>query len=452
MANDEIQPVTQLVNSELDASSLEELHPIKEAISRYIHKIRDIKWGGRVFASDAAQKMHDRVEKAVNQINDGERLLASNDETERIHGIKAVQEGMRKLERFEYSVMPELIESSLFLSLFSTFDAYTGELLAGIYARKPQLFDKLDRKIDLVDVLTARSIEELKKSVLESEIEKFRRKSYVEQFEELESTFGLKLKAFDRWADFVECSQRRNLLTHCDGIVSDQYIKMCKEVGYPEQEIASLGTQLKLGPTYFLATCELMIEVGLKLGQTLWRKILPEELEEADDHMHSAQFDALNSQNWPRAIVMGEFAINLPKHSSELQRRICTINYCIALKFSGDEVKALEVLSKMDWSASISDFQLAAAVLRDQFDDAARIMGQIGKKGQLVNETAYHIWPLFNAFRESPQFISSYEKIYGHPFIVELKRAADAAITEASSKENIINAEPVEKNFEDTAQ
>lgn len=232
----------------------------------------------------------------------------------------------------------------------------------------------------------------------------------------------------------MECTQRRNLLTHCGGVVSEQYRKICKEEKYPEKNIPPLGTELELGPDYFLPTCELMIEVGLKLGQTLWRKILPEELGEADRHLNHTQYDALYSQNWERAKIFGEFAVSQKKFSDEISKRMCIINYCIALKFSGEEECALNELNKIDWTASINDFRLAEAVLKENFEDAASIMIRIGKSGELVTEAFYHTWPLFNKFRESAEFMAAYEKIYGYPFVVELKRYADAALTDASGK------------------
>lgn len=428
-------PDEQTIKTEAATPVAPETHPIDEAITRFLHRARDIKWSCRAFIPTAEGIMKERHDKAVEQIKSGELLLASKDAIERVHGMKLILEAMRKLQRISYSKIPEVIETSLFLSLFSTFDAYTGELLTAIYERKPELFGKLNRQVELVDVLTASSIEDLKKSVLEDVIECFRRKSYVEQFTELEKTFGLTLKAFSRWSDFVECTQRRNLLTHCGGIVSEQYIKICKENGCTEKNIPPLGSKLELGPDYFLATCELMIEVGLKLGQTLWRKILPNELEAADKHLHNAQYDALNTQNWERAKVFGEFAVNQREFSNELAKRLCIINYCIALKFAGDEGSAQKELGKVDWTASINDFKLAEAVLQDRFQDAASLMVKIGKSGVFVSEYGYHSWPLLRVFREKQEFMTAYEKVYEHPFVAELKRNADAALTDASAKE-----------------
>ena len=413
-----------------------QVHPIAEAITRFLHHARDIKWSCRIFAPVAAEIMKQRFDKSVAQIKSGESLLQSEEAVKRVHGAKELQEAVRKLERIKYSKIPEVIETSLFLSLFSAFDAYTGELLSAIYERKPELFSKLTRQIDLVDVLTANSIEALKQSVLEDEIESFRRKSYIEQFAELEATFGLPLKKFERWSAFVECTQRRNLLTHCGGVVSEQYRKICKNEGCAEKDIPPLGTKLGLGPEYFLPTCELLIEVGLKLGQTLWRKVLPDELSEADKHLHRTQYDALYSHNWSRAKVFGEFGVTQHKRSSEIERRLGIINYCIALKFSGDEAFAQTELKKVDWSASINDFRLAEAVLQDRFNDAASLMLRIGESGEMVTKEAYHTWPLFHQFRESVEFCTAYEQIYKHPFVAELQRTADATLTDASAKED----------------
>ena len=442
--NDELKsPVDEqgTESNKPDDSAAEQGNPIAEAITQFLHSARDIKWSGRVFIPKATEMMGERFDEAADKIKNGELLLASDIAVERVHGMKTMQEAVRKIERLIYSKIPEIIETSLFLSLFSAFDVYTGELLTAIYERKPQLFDKLNRKIDLVTVLTASSIDDLKRSVLSDEIESLRRKSYIEQFSELETTFGLSLRKFERWSDYVECTQRRNLMTHCGGVVSEQYRKICRDEGYPEKDIPTLGTKLEIGPAYFLSTCELMIEVGLKLGQTLWRKILPEELEEADRHLHDTQYDALYSHNWKRAKVFGEFAVGQHKFSSEINKRICIINYCIALKFFGDEVNAQKELNKVDWSASINDFRLAEAVLNGRFEDAASIMIRIGKFGEMVKEDFYHTWPLFHAFRESPEFMAAYEKIYGYPFVTELKRHADAALTDASAKEKALTGD-----------
>jgi len=100
------------------------------------------------------------------------------------------------------------------------------------------------------------------------------------------------------------------------------------------------------------------------------------------------------------------------------------------LKFGRRPKEAEEVLSKMDWSATLTDFKLAEAVLHKDYDKAARIMKRIGKEGELVHEYAYHDWPLFRKFRESKLFLKAYEGVYGHSFAAESQHIAETIKTE----------------------
>ena len=72
------------------------------------------------------------------------------------------------------------------------------------------------------------SIEKIKSQFIEKEVESIRRESYIEQFNILENRFEIKtLKKFEEWSLFVEMAQRRNIMTHNDGVVSDQYLDIC---------------------------------------------------------------------------------------------------------------------------------------------------------------------------------------------------------------------------------
>ncbi len=213
--------------------------------------------------------------------------------------------------------------------------------------------------------------------------------------------------------------------------MSEQYRAICKREGYPEQTLPAVGDRIGLGPEYFPKACELMMEVGLKLGQTLWRKLLPDELEIADQHLHRTQYNALTAEMWDRAKVFGEFAVGQRQMSSDVERRLAIVNYAIALQFSGEEAKSCEILSRVDWSACNSEFRLAEVVLLDRFEDAAAIMKRIGKRGDLITQNAYHVWPLFRAFLQSSEFLNAYQEIYGYLFVVKLQRDADAANADA---------------------
>jgi hypothetical protein len=316
------------------------------------------------------------------------------------------------------------MENSLFVGLFSAFDAFTGELVNAMYQKKPELFHTITRSVTLGEILQFESVDALKQDLLEKEIEAFRRESYTEQFEAFGRRFDLKLTSFDRWSEFVEASQRRNLYTHADGKVSEQYLSVCEKAGYSFSKRPKVGEKLTLGPKYFFGTCELVMEVGLMLGQTLWRKVFEEEHEKADLHLNNVVYNALLHERWTYASRVSKFGLHpmIAHQSKDMQLRIRVVNSAIALKFGGDADQCQQLMNKFDWSASLREFRLAAAVLGDDFDGAARIMKEIGKAGEILSEPAYHVWPLFREFRASPQFLSTYEEIYGYGFPQKLQK------------------------------
>lgn len=326
------------------------------------------------------------------------------------------------------------LSSGLFLSIFSAYDSFTGDLLTAIYNHRPELFNEMNRTVSVSEIMQKNSFNELRSAILQDEIETFRRKSYVEQFEDLEAKFKMPLKSFERWPHFVECGQRRNLITHCNGIVSDQYLKICRKEGFTSQKPLSIGDVLTLSVEYLSQTCKIIMEVGVKLGQTIWRKVIPNDLPKADEHLSDVIYNFLLLENWEMAQVFGDFALNQKRVSSDLIRKMMIINYAIALKFDKKPKELLKLLASIDWSASINEFRLAEAVLLERFEDAVAFMQRIDQKGDLLGEGSYHIWPLFRDFRTKEIFLEAYEKIYGHPFILELQK--NVSLVQATSEED----------------
>lgn len=227
-------------------------------------------------------------------------------------------------------------------------------------------------------------------------------------------------------------------------MVSDQYLQVCKEEGYKFDKPVQVGDTLKIGANYFLMASGVMTEVGLKLGQTIWRKMFPGELEEAEEHLHDTVYEFLELRDWKRGVVFGEFNLSLPKIATERHERLAIINYAIALRFGGDAERSNAVIAKRDWSASSNDFRLAEAVLLDRYVEAAALMVRIGPEGEFINERAYHLWPLFRDFRDTEEFRNAYEEVYDRPFVRELKQLAEETVEDAEEAEMVLIEEEEE--------
>ena len=399
-------------------------NPISITIDKYIHALRDIEYCAKSFIPLAIQFHKKQLIEAKDEIDELTDLLTKNG-TDKILAIKKTLNLTDKVDRLQKSKPFAVIEKSLFMYIFSSYDCFIGELLADIYRKKPELFNSINASVPVNEILKYNSFDEFKETVLMNDIEAFRRNSYIEQFKDLENRFNIELRKFDRWPYFIEAGQRRNIMTHCGGLVSEQYIKVCTKEGYVFNPPLKVGDMLGGGTKYFGNSCDLMMEVGLKLGQTLWRKIFPEEIEEADKHMTSVIYENLCMGKWKRAEIYGEYACSQKKVSSDLRRRMDVINYAIALKYGGKFDEAKKKLKEMDWTGCLSEFMLAEAVLMERYEDAGNIMKLIGEKGVLISEPSYHMWPLFREFRGTEIFLQTYENIYGRPFIQTLKSVTD---------------------------
>ncbi|QDE32391.1 hypothetical protein [Shewanella polaris] len=404
---------------------------IKDVIDIFLHRIMDVEDCAKEYISAAAKSYNENGYKLRGEIEKHQiALVAEGDEAIDIIAVKSLRKTLRKVERHNSSSPVTTLEKSLFISLFSVFDKFVGDLVAVLYRKKPDLYNNISKEISLSEALKYASMDELRQVFLDKEIESIRRKSYIEQFKDLEIRFSVKLTKFDDWPYFIERAQRRNLFTHCDGIVSKQYLDICKDVGVKFKKEKEIGEQLEIGAKYLFQSCMLMSQVGVMLGQTLWRKVREDELVKADSHLSRIVFDYLHMEHWGNAISISKFALGLPKISTDEMERIFTVNHAIALNAIDKRKDAKKVLDKKDWSATTYDFKLAYAVLTENYTDAEVVMCKLGKEGELLVELSYHDWPLFREFRDTEEFFRGYESVYGYKYSSKLNEIAETTKNE----------------------
>jgi hypothetical protein len=233
---------------------------------------------------------------------------------------------------------------------------------------RPELINASERTVTFKELNTFSSIGDARDFIVEKEVETLIRKSHAEQFDWLENKFSVKLrKGLESWKTFMEVTERRNLFVHCEGRVSSQYLGVCKEhdiecTGQP------LGQELTVSQTYFAEASECVLEIGLKLGHVLWRKLAPDQREAADGDLNQICLDLIADRRYRWAIKLLDFATNTLKNwSSEAMRRIFVLNRAQAYKWSNDEKTCEKILSAEDWTAAEDKLNLAVAVLRNDY-------------------------------------------------------------------------------------
>jgi hypothetical protein len=362
-------------------------------------------------AHRAAQKSYDEfVEKnCKKETRDGEDYIVVPFEHHDRYTVlkKRVQ---------QTSVAHSVVPRSFQVSLVSSFDAFLGKLVGVLFRLRPELLKSSDRELTFSQLSDFGSIEEAKEYLLEKEIETLLRKSHSEQFDWLENKFAIKLRVdLPTWPTFIEVTERRNLFVHSDGVVSRQYLKVCHDQHVQLDAATKQGSQLGVTQAYFRMAHEAIFEIGVKLGQVLWRKLKPSDAEEADDNLSDLCYDLIKEGKYRLAQKLLDFACcSAMKHADEKHRLIFLVNRAQAYKWDNQVEKALEIVACQDWTATAPAFQMAAAVLRDKYDDAIGIMKDIGSEG-MPHKVQYKTWPLFREIRKTKEFGVAFEKIFGEP-------------------------------------
>jgi hypothetical protein len=388
----------------------------------------------------AVQKITEKLKEDMTEF-ENEKCEVSEDVNERTVKIPNNQfrEWKRHAKTYEhFNLSRELLPRSLLVSLISQYDAFLGRILRTAFIRKPEILKASEKKISF-DVLSQfSSIEAVREYILEKEVEAILRSSHADQFKWMETTFGLPLtKDLLSWPAFIELTERRNLFVHTDGVVSSQYIAVCKLYKCKLEDDMKEGDRLDVPQDYFTAAHHNIFEIGVKLGHVMWRKLLPDERSAADNHLVRVTYELIENGKWDLALRLLDFACTeFKKFSNEGVQLTLTVNRAQAYKWKGDDERCKKIMRAVDWSARSDQFRLADAVLLEDWPLSARMMRRIGKDGA-VHQNDYRDWPLFREFRKQQMFLDTYEQIFETPFPkrseVKRKEASDQLASEPTA-------------------
>jgi len=321
----------------------------------------------------------------------------------------------------------ELVPRLFVLALVSQFDAFLGRLLRVAFLLKPDMIAASDRSLTLAQLLEAGTVEAATELILDKEIETVLRKSRTEQFDWMETKFGVKLrKDLPSWGTLIEVTERRNLFAHTNGVVSDQYLSVCRSHDAKIDDDCIKGHTLEVSPDYFRTAHACHFEIGVKLSQVLWRKLFPDAIEEAESNLIDLTLELIVAKRLDIACELLDFAFAKPmKHSCAETRLILTLNRAQAYKWSGNQERCRQIVEDEDWSACEPKYRLAVAVLLDDFSEAATLLRVIGDKGS-IGKDCYQDWPIFKEFRKTDDFLEAYEAVFGESFVhIELSLKED---------------------------
>jgi len=396
-----------------DAESGSDTHPIAKAVQGFLCEVDALADTLPLVVpllaaslEQASKDLDDFLEARCEKQENGSFIIPPDQYTEFQNFERRSNRNVRSLQ---------IVPRSFLTSLISHYDAFIGNLLRAVFYMKPEILNSSEHRLTFRELTSFSSIEDARASVVEKEVESLLRESHADQFDWMERKFDVPLrKGLPSWPTFIEVTERRNLFVHCNGIVSAQYLTVCKRHGVDCSKVAT-GQELQVTPKYFGLAYSSVVEIGVKLAHVLWRRLKPNDTEEADGSLNNICLDLIRDEKYKVAQTILDFAAEYKNFGSETCRKILLLNLAQAYKWGGHEKRAKEILASEDWNAAAEKFELGAAVLNDDFDSAARIMRHIGRDSS-PSKGDYKEWPIFKKFRQTEQFASAYKDVFGEPF------------------------------------
>ncbi|AJH14822.1 hypothetical protein [Myroides profundi] len=360
----------------------------------------------------ANTKLKDFIEKNSEEIEDenGNKSISLEFEQARIFDQLAKNS---EISNLAMKIIPE----SLFVALISQYDAFLNQLFKTLFKIRPEYINKSERELSFSQLNEFESIEKAREYVVEKEVETILRKSHSEHFDYLENKLSIVLrKDLPIWQTFIEITERRNLFVHCDGIVSNQYLKVCKENKCNISEI-ELNKRLTISSEYFKNAYECLYELSTKLTHTIWRKLIKEDIQFADEKLNEICYNLITNRQFNLADILLDFACKQIKFYNDSAKNYYTVNKALSKYLQDKTDIAREIIDSKDWSASSDDFKLAHLILMKKNDEAYLLMKKIGKNGE-VNKDHYKIWPLFYKLRKEERFKEVFREIFEEDYAV----------------------------------
>lgn len=330
--------------------------------------------------------------------------------------------------------LPEI----LVVGVVSIYDGYISELLQLALRHRPSIIEESDKKLSYRQIMSFGSLEAAQRHIVGKELDTILYGSRQDQIDWISTKLRLNINLSDpKLKEFSEVCERRNILTHNGGRVSEQYIDNCRKSGISPAS-ANIGEKIRITDPYIRSAVDTVYEVGVRLGVIVWRCVAEDEAELAETELHNAGYALIKQGRYALAERILEFAVTMPKLRSEPIKRMNIVNLANAKRRLGKDKECDSLLDQHDWRASSLDFQISVAAVRKDISEVVRLMRRIGRTDQIPAD-AYNDWPVFANVRDDETFRSTFAEVFGMSFDrynidikssprkpEELPRAADA--------------------------
>lgn len=303
-----------------------------------------------------------------------------------------------------------------FVDLIARYDIFLQGIMRKVYYLHPGRLNKKEKKMVFEDISNLNSIDEFKKSFIEDVLDTLFRGSHYDQLDYLrdELDFDVKDKAQEVYCNFIELTERRNILTHANGKIGDQYINVCKERG--AIAAGSKGQVLKVDVDYFKKSCDDLLKLAIVIGYWFWTTRSKDERDKADDYVISVANRLIKEKRSDAALKILDYVLTQEKPLSKaIFLKRFKLYKLYALKDLGKKEELSAGLSE-DWSDVNNSIRLKLLVLGDNYNEAIKLFKKIKGTEEGVNKTIFSESVIYRELIQKVEFRDAYREVYGVPF------------------------------------
>ena len=387
-------------------------------LNRFIDQIASYK---ALFAVTAS--MRSIVYKSVVRREITERAEGQYKEVEEVSGytIRAIMSSQfAEFDRALDTVLEigrglSVLPGSNLLSLVATFDSFIADIAFRSVRGRPDFFDDATM-VPLKMLAGLSSLEGVLDQLAWQQAQDCMRGSHTAQIQFLEKISSTAIiKEFERWPEFVEIFERRNLVAHNSLIVNRTYLNNVSEAGYDVTSI-EIGSLLAVSGDYLGSSVDILLEFGILLLYSFWKKRYKNSAVKAYESLNEIAYDLIRRKNPLVASRILNFALNKQRHigPDAIAKRM-TVNLANCYKKMNDNDRLNSTLSSMDWSSSSDTFKICIAALNEDVERVVSLMPKVTDDQEEVGIEGFRHWPVFDAVRDDPRFIMSFESTFEEP-------------------------------------
>lgn len=386
--------------------------------------------------TSAEKKYNDLINSFPKEESTGEMEIP-------VRHYREYQKKDRHRKRTERALI--LVPQSFLVSLVSIYDQFFAGIVRLIYRIEPDKLKESNKSFSYRDLCAYSSVQEVKVEIVDETVEDLLRDSHVKQFAWLEKAMGLNtLREFKEWPAFVELTERRNLFVHSDGIVSQQYINICRNENVPLPKEITKGSQLSVDKDYFEKAFMTLYIVGIKITQmlchTIYNRQYPNDYSAIDKILINNVYELISEELYDVAISVSEFAnddkIIGKKHNGH-DKCFILLNYAQSYKWSGQDDKCKELLAGIDCSTWKDELLIPKLTLEEEYDQVYAKMRSVGKGSDILTPESYRQWPIFKEIRKEKPFASVFKEIFGEELEINMPQKVESIVSFFDSDELI---------------